>query len=109
MLETLFALAEIGIFLGGVFVASLIAPHLQVQGWRTKAALIGIFATGGAVFLLLALNTAYDPEGLTPDELTSWIMGLLIFSLLVSVWGFIIGIYSFVLRQGQDAKSGKEE
>lgn len=93
MTETLFALAEVAIFVGGLVVALLIAPHLETESRLLRLSLITVFLTGGSIVLVLAMNTAFEIRGLTVAELTSWEMGVLVGGLLIGLWGFIFGIY----------------
>lgn len=85
----LFAIINLGIFCGYVFLSAFIAPKLKVEYLITKIGGALFFLTCGLTHLELAAHSWSN----TPFDLTSWHMLAVHVPQLLSVWLFVGGLY----------------
>jgi len=91
------ALANFAIFAGYLFVAAFIAPELKLEKRRTRLGGIVFFATCGLTHLDIAFH-AITQTPITVDDLSSWWHLAVHVPQAISVWFFVTGIYSEIMR-----------
>lgn len=93
----IFALFNMIIFGGYVFIAFYVAPRLKVQWWVTKVGSIGFFLTCGLTHAHLGLHAAAKQSISLPD-MTAWTSMLIHGTQAIFVWMFVLGLYKEVLN-----------
>lgn len=89
--EVWFAVTNLGIMAGYIFVATSVAPFFRVD-FDTKVGAILFFATCATTHLELALHTLYDTDGFSKEDLTSWHMMIIHTVQVTAIWRFVLGL-----------------
>jgi len=85
-----FAIANIGIFCGYLFISTIVVPNIAVERISTKVGGFFFFLTCGLTHLEQAVHI-YDTGG--GNFLTSWHMSAVHLTQVIAVWVFIYGLY----------------
>lgn len=101
MWHSILALANLGLALAYVFVALFIAPNVSVALGRTRVGGLLFFGMGALLHLELTLHTAFDNNGLTPGELVSWPLRLILIFQVIGAWLFVTGLYAELVPEAE--------
>lgn len=103
----LFAISNIGITLGYVFLAAVVVPRATVRLNRTRIGGIGFFLLCGLHHLENVAHVLFEPEEPTDHTMLSLHMLVIDIPQMIFVWLFVTGLYLEMVRWGPWAATGK--
>lgn len=105
MSQTFLALANLGTAFGCVLIALLVAPHIRTDLVRTGVGALLFFGGCGLLHVEIALHTAFDATGLSPADLVSLPMTLIIVGQMIGILLLAAGLY----REIRELVSGPDK
>ena len=103
--EAAMVAANVGIFLGYVFVAAVVMPAMPVRLLVTKIGGALFFITCGLTHLELAIHSLREPPA---ASLVSWHMLVIHSVQVVAVWLFIAGLYQEFVKPHLTLKKARK-
>lgn len=100
VLLLLFALANLTITLGYIYLALVVLPRIRVTLLQTKIGGVGFFLLCGLTHTDMALTALFDPDMSMGAMATSWHALAIHLPQAVCVWLFVTGLYIEVGQWG---------
>lgn len=98
---SLFAISNLGITLGYVFLAAFVVPKVRVHLLRTRLGGVGFFLLCGLHHLENVAMTLFMGHESVHMAMTSWHMIVIDVPQVVCVWMFVSGLYLEIVRFGK--------